>query len=992
MEESIINPTKLNIYGINSFINKFGESKLEIIDLETLKNNFKIDYEVDESVNKIDETALPAFTQLTFNKRIKETDTSYSESYNRPPIGPIENFCYCSYCNNISPQYHTEECPFPEKKSIYLTIQGIYYYIIQNTKEDFSDKINKLKKMWLSSELTQELLNKFLLIPNSAKVKDGIIDKIILNKTLTNIPYLDIVKTRGPNKLAYKTQTEKFSNAVMLSYEYLSKEFDSNTDSDTTSTKKTSIRIYKNGLINLINEPSNKLSRETLYKMLIDRINDSDVIDIDNFNQISSEYTDEEYDEYSIVDKASYTHSINSQFYMWEIKDKYEINFNKLTDLITPLNSSGRIVSGDFTEVDVSGNKQLIELQFQDKKVQIINWEFIGQENTQNESSDNAKRKIIKCIIIPKDGIKISLQIYRHGTFQMSMSYCNMSDVKNSICKKLLDKTKNPLNPEYFELVKYIFTNIFKLKSGLYGKSLEYLDDKSSIMRNTVSGNAPPNKEGTTTAVCRSRDPRPGYPSLRPLPYSFNGRCPEYRQYINPTGILGNDGLYYPCCAAKTKKSDEDYKTYLIEGFPKNKTESIEYGVTSVEDTKSGILIPGSLNIGSITKAKIDSVWVPIKLIGYKGKSIKPQELLVQNLETNKVITVNRDTLERDSRYFPGLKKLDKDQLIRCILKNLNSDNADSTILQLENLEQIRKLITLPDPKFNPTLSAYNIPLFKKIKYYVTSVPNSSDIYYFHINNSESYLINSVGNKKTRSLTDTTINEEIILFGFLEKNSEKYYVTDILYFNKKVTLPFLEKLNMLKEIQETYFLTEENIEFCYYEKNIIKGSNELLLESSDIYLVFTPEINYLDFKVWTNLKINPEITLQIIRKLKTNHFVLGYDNNPLTIVSDMFNDIFIKKDFIDNNQIKIHNYISFKFDYNLQTGKLSSRSLIPIEKTEKPKLSYTDTLTKLSLIINPIQESFFTNNKLEDDYVWNVPGKDVILKSIGDDLPLVDYE
>ncbi len=142
MSQSIINPTILNIYGINSFINKLEESTLDIIDLRDLIKTFDIDFKYDEDNNEIQTTKLPAFTQLTFNERIVSDDTSYSTSYNRPPLGPIENFCYCSYCSNISPQYHTIECPFPEKKSLFLTFRGLYYYVIQSKHSNFSENLN----------------------------------------------------------------------------------------------------------------------------------------------------------------------------------------------------------------------------------------------------------------------------------------------------------------------------------------------------------------------------------------------------------------------------------------------------------------------------------------------------------------------------------------------------------------------------------------------------------------------------------------------------------------------------------------------------------------------------------------------------------------------------------------------------------------------------------------------------------------------------------
>ena len=35
------------------------------------------------------------------------------------------------------------------------------------------------------------------------------------------------------------------------------------------------------------------------------------------------------------------------------------------------------------------------------------------------------------------------------------------------------------------------------------------------------------------------------------------GKCPEERQILDPIGVLGNDGLYYPCCSAKTIEKEK---------------------------------------------------------------------------------------------------------------------------------------------------------------------------------------------------------------------------------------------------------------------------------------------------------------------------------------------------------------------------------------------------------------------------------------------------
>ena len=54
-------------------------------------------------------------------------------------------------------------------------------------------------------------------------------------------------------------------------------------------------------------------------------------------------------------------------------------------------------------------------------------------------------------------------------------------------------------------------------------------------------------------------------------------------------------------------------------------------------------------------------------------------------------------------------------------------------------------------------------------------------------------------------------------------------------------------------------------------------------------------------------------------------------------------------------------------------------------------MTHQETLIKLSLILNPIKESFFMNNKMDNDFIWNVPGKDKILKYVSGELPLVEY-
>ena len=111
----------------------------------------------DKERNIIIESKLPAFTKLVYNKRDARTDNKFYKTINNPPVGPIEKYCYCSYCKNKSPFFHKKDCEYPETKSLYLTVEGILNYIIN--KPDYSGSYNNLKNKWIKSELTQDIID-----------------------------------------------------------------------------------------------------------------------------------------------------------------------------------------------------------------------------------------------------------------------------------------------------------------------------------------------------------------------------------------------------------------------------------------------------------------------------------------------------------------------------------------------------------------------------------------------------------------------------------------------------------------------------------------------------------------------------------------------------------------------------------------------------------------------------------------------------------------
>ena len=186
-----------------------------------------------------------------------------------------------------------------------------------------------------------------------------------------------------------------------------------------------------------------------------------------------------------------------------------------------------------------------------------------------------------------------------------------------------------------------------------------------------------------------------------------------------------------------------------------------------------------------------------------------------------------------------------------------------------------------------------------------------------------------------------------------------YYITDILYWNKILDSElFSNKINLINELYQQYFELDDLLDIIDYETNIIKSSKDLIMENSSIYLIFmSEEKSDLNFKLWIppeKLNIQPNIVLQILKKNKNNYYLLGYENTKIYSenLELNFDNINISKKFFDENELNINDYVNFKFDINIQTGLFAQKSLLPMEKVDKPNNTYSEIMTKLSLIIN----------------------------------------
>ena len=451
--------TEVKINGINMFINKL-DSVEEIIDIDSLKTSFKLDQ---------GETG---FYKLTLSqKKVFGTET-INDTYNRPPIGPIQDGLYCSYCSNIGPNDHSETCDFPEDDSLYLTISGFNDYIIKDI--EYQGDYKNLRDKILNKTVTQEELNYILLIPDEIIIQNGILDINSNLNVMTNISYFGIYKKRGPKKLATKTTTTQFLNNVIISYE--------------NESIKTSIRISKNGLINLINIPNDKESTEILIDELVKRINNSGAVNYDNFKSLTG------FDTYVFLQDKSYIHSMSGQFTLGVLeKPGNQINFENLDNLISPFDSMGNIVSSDFTKVEVSSYGDNI-INF--NGIKIIDWEYSVGKLTRNQVMS---KEYIKFVSVPANGVKLTSVINKFGVIMMTLSLCSDKQVRRGLC----GQGSTPINQDMFNNVMISFNKLFNSEQDILLKKSLSSGVKSTTTFNTVSGYAP---SGKICRLTRTRD------------------------------------------------------------------------------------------------------------------------------------------------------------------------------------------------------------------------------------------------------------------------------------------------------------------------------------------------------------------------------------------------------------------------------------------------------------------------------------------------------
>lgn len=939
--------SEVKINGINMFINKL-DSADEIIDIDKMKTSFKLD------------EGETGFYKLNLSqKKIFGTET-INDTYNRPPVGPIQNGLYCSYCSKIGPEDHSETCDFPEDNSLYLSISGFNDYIIKNT--DYSGDYKNIKDAIEMNVLTQEELNEILLIPDEILVQNGTFNLIENMNVLTNISYFGIYKKRGPRKLASKTTTTQFLNNIIISYE--------------SELNKTSIRISKNGLINLINIPTDNSKMKEMTDTLIERINETNSVNLENFNNLTG------FNKYTYLPDKSYIHSMSAQFTLNSLeKQGNQVNFENLDNIISPFDSLGNLTASDFTRLEKNSSGDNI-INF--NGIKIIEWEYSLGRLTRNQVMS---KEYIKFVSIPADGIKLTAIINKFGIIMMTLSLCSDKQIRKGLCGNGL----TPIDKSMFNDIVTNFNKLFDSESDILLKKSLNIVQKTSTAFNTVSGYAP---SGKICRLTRTRDSgdKSYKEGMRPEPYSWKGKCPDPNyQYLKPEGVQDADGLWYPCCETKTRESVEMMKKYLLTGFPRNKTQSEMYNIRGESDLGSGILIPGSNVIGASAKVNINGVFQNVTVI--KKLSKKSNEYIVKTNEGEK-ITIKGTDFQRDSRTFPGLNSFNRDELLNCIKRNLFKSELiidktgklikDEVSIMNEryNNENAEKFIQLFNPEevkiFNMTY--YNITKFTKSVYNVRKVPNETINFFLVLSPGGNYYINEKLNSVECQISNR-FEDTIILNGYLKFNDidfkNEYHIIDLLYYNENLTKNnFQQRYSILLDLQNLVFtsIVDEILIYPDVYSNIIEGSYEIIDTNRTSKLVFV-NTTCCDYIVWGNKdKYADVIQLQILEKTKQT-IKFGYDNKsiPGGIGLDFLNSYTFNKREIPED-LFINDYFNIKINRDTNGNVVPNRKISIIDKSQMV-YTFEETIDILLMKFNSLEYIFFNNpeewDTQDDNYTFS---------------------
>jgi len=946
--------SNVKINGVNMFINKldFKDKQVEIINLDTLKTNFELD------------DGDTGFYKLSLYKKNVYDDGTITENYNRPGIGPIQDGTYCSICQRLGGSNHANNCDRPRDESLYLTLGGFRDYILNDP--GYSGDYSEIKESFLKDNITDEILSDLFILEEDDEidVKDGKIDMEKHENKMTTVEYEGRIKKRGPSKLPPKTNTTQFLNNLIISHEI--------------DEHKTSIRVSKNGLINIININTDPAKKESLVNELIQRINSSGAVNYKAFSEITGE--NDQF--YKIIPGTSYIHSASGQFSIKKvIPGKTQVDFIELNNFINPYDINGKIIESPInTKIKRARDGSPIVFY---KGLKIIEWEYYSPRETRNEI---LTKEYIKVVVVPSDGLKLTAIINKYGSVMLNISKCTSKQKNDGLC----GNKDSDISIDLFNKLEKVLNEMFDENEDLFVMTSLMGPEKQLKEYNTVSGYAP---NGRICRLTRTRktgnDPRNFSESMRPEPYSWSGTCPDPNyQYLKPEGVFDpDDKLWYPCCETKDSKSIERMKEYLRNGFP-GKDDSRRYDLTNEVDYGSGILVPNSNLPNSIANVKINDKFEKVRVIGKlsakEGGGKKANKYKVEY--NGEKIIVSGEDFERDSRIFPGLNSFSRDSLLSCILTTLKMNNLiineqgklEKNNTSIMNEKSIKLNTDIFLSKINPkSLLKYDpftyntIPMLIINPFDVRKISSDGNKFYLVLSPQNNFYINDKLLSVNSNISDT-FNDTIIFEGYLSYNDtldkNQYEIIDIIYNNTDIRdLSFVERSKIIDAIIKSgtfSSIVDEIIILPDEYTNIISGSYEIINSNPRNKLVFKHDNKTIVFGEEDNYK--DTIVLQIL-EISKETIKFGYDSREIIDNNDL--DFLRSYTFLKRNipsGIKVGDYYKISINRDNKGNVVSNRILnikkkINVTPTTNMK-TYDEIMNILLVKFSPIDSSYFNSN------------------------------
>uniref|UniRef100_A0A6C0B0W4 Uncharacterized protein n=1 Tax=viral metagenome TaxID=1070528 RepID=A0A6C0B0W4_9ZZZZ len=689
---------------------------------------------------------------------------------------------------------------------------------------------------------------------------------LVLDHTTPRFPgiepgaHYDVIIKKSGQKKAVKehVRSEKFTDQVEIIYESVSK-------------KETTIRVSRNGTINII---SANFFDNTLPGEIVKRIND----------------TGASVGVYSIDPEKTYKYLLFAQFNLFPeaLKKELIINLNTIDNNLWKV----PIFKSSFQSRTI--------FKLNDDSFYYVSDYFYNTGDKKSKTGKLTNPYIIFTLIPPEGIVKIIVQVYLRGSVQLKASYLKGNTV--GLSNKVIEDA-------YFFL-KEIFEELL-----IYSGESQFNIIQPAIVVEKIFEDIPnmvPDKNGKPIKKPQKVHNRgkAGGHDLRPIPFSFNGKCPEPGYYVAPRGVRREDGKYEPICYVM-KKTGKDSKArllnMLINGYPDS--EAARYGETVTKDD-SAIYIPGT-----------------------------------------KVI---------EQRGFPGLNTLSKDELIACMKDKgyVRESNIFDKSKNVSSYQQFKASVPLPTLQFKKIKQITDLNFVGN--FLVTPINNDTlRVKLYFDEYGKSYFVNTFKEVSESGISVIPELAGTVIDGYLYPFPKNFtfYPFDI-----NDSLPFygtspnrMERLRKVVAIINTK-PKSVNIELDF-NLDVMGGSKNYLDNYPEISgLLFIP-FDGKHYYSWTDIQHDSNMTVDLdISFIDKNRWKVTVQGKELPGIGV----IELPVAFTNGKPKKMT--VLFKINLRTTDFKLvEKKPFIPIEQLEGPVNSYDEVVGILESISSPIPRTAFTN-------------------------------